>query len=150
MIDLRMGRTMAVVAATIGLIVAACGDSTTEPEETAPEISSMLLLVGDDTVSVAEDGVVTGDPLVIDGTVEITAEFLDSVGVVAADASTDPFELRATSADDTIVTFTLTDGFSGTLAGLLSGETTTVDFSLYDTEQAMDIFGPFTVTVEVM
>jgi hypothetical protein len=106
---------MGVVAAIAGLVAGGCGDSTTEPDETTPDISSMQLVVGNDTVSVDEEGVVTGEPIVIDGTVSITAVFVDSAGVVAVDASTDPYELRATSADETVVFFTLTDGFSGTL-----------------------------------
>jgi hypothetical protein len=150
MIDVRMRRFIGVVAAIAGLVTAACDDSTTEPEDTTPQISSMNLYVGTDTVSIDADGVVTGDPLQIEGTMDITAEFLDSLGVVAVDASTDPYELQVTSADETVVTFTLTDGFTGTLEGLLSGESTTVDISLYDTEQAMEVFGPLTVTVEVL
>lgn len=148
MIDVKMRRFVGVVAAIAGFIAVACGDSTTEPEDLG--ISSMNVYVGTDTVTIDSDGVVTGDPLEIDGAMDITAEFLDSVGVVAVDASTEPYELRVTSADETIVTFILTDGFTGTLEGLLSGESTTIDISLYDTEQATEVFGPFTVTVEVL
>jgi hypothetical protein len=136
------------LAAVVGAFtVLACDDSSTDPE-TAPDVATMQLMLDSDTITIAHDGSVTGGPAVISGTVDIAAEFLDTEGELADDVTDDRYEI-AGSDDENIVTFTLTDGFAGGLTGLLSGESTTVSFALYDTEQGIDIFGPFAVDVDV-
>lgn len=136
-------------AMLVAVTMLGCGDdAATDPEDT-PDIATMRLIVAADTVSVADDGSVTGGPFSVTGTVDIAAEFLDTNGELATDLDATRYELQGAPEDDTVVTFTLTDGFAGTLTGLLAGESTTVDFSLYDTDEGTDLFGPFGVTVEV-
>lgn len=130
------------------LALGACSSTTDEQSE--PEVSSMRLTIGAQTITVSETGTVTGGPIAItaNGTVTVSAAFL------RADGSADPvvtaaqFQLNADPADAGVVTFTRTGSFSGTLTGVSAGSTT-IEFSLFHIAEGHEDFGPFPVPVEV-
>lgn len=135
------------VAATLALFVAtACKDSTAA-EEDEPEVATMRLTVGSQTVTVAENGTVTGGPLRISTTNQtITAAFLKADGTPETKVNAPEFELAVTGG--TGITFTRASQFSGSIRGA-SASTTTVTFSLFHKEENHNDFGPFPVQVQV-
>ncbi len=136
------------VAATLLLFVAtACKDSTSS-EDDEPEIASMRLTVGGASVTVAENGAVTGGPLrITTANQTLTAAFLKADGTPEDKVTSDPsFRLEVTGG--TGVTFTRSAPFTGTIRGAAAGSTT-VTFSLFHTTENHNDFGPFPVTVQI-
>lgn len=123
---------------TAGLLVlSACGDSTTEPEEDhdehAGEVEGVTLSLGGQTIASYDghDGEWTGELGVESGgqTARISVQFVDDHG--EAVEFDDDFHLRVEVADASIAAFDQdTPGaFGGVLRGVAAGNTT-VTFSL--------------------
>jgi hypothetical protein len=138
-------RLATIVALPVALVVGACND---EPVEQEPDVATMQLTVGTQTITVDNSGNVTGGPIMVSGTVNISAEFLRADGTPEPLVTGDEFELRATPANTGVVTFTRTGAFTGTLTGVSAG-TTTIEFELYHLIEMHEDFGPFPVSVEV-
>jgi hypothetical protein len=125
--------------------VAACKESTGEDED-EPEVATMRLTVGSQTVTVAENGTVTGGPLrIATANQTLTAQFLKADGTVEGRVSEAEFRLEVTGA--TGITFTRQSGFVGSIRGAAAG-TTTVNFGLLHVEENHVDFGPFPVQVQ--
>ena len=131
------------------LVTTACKDDTTEPDD-EPEVATMRLVVGTQTVNVnASNGTVTGGPIVLalNTSVPVAVTFL------RADGSTEPlvtattFRMDATPANAN-VTFTRTGPFAGTLRGTSAGAST-IKFALFhlaERHNEFDFDVPVTVT----
>jgi hypothetical protein len=130
-----------------GLPAASCGSST-EPEE-EPEVAIMRLTVGAQTVDVAEDGAVSGGPIVIaQGNTAISAAFLRADGTADPLVTADVFRLDAESDNAGIASFVRGGSFNGSLVGAAAGSTI-LRFSLFHLEEQHEDFGPFPVAVTV-
>lgn len=138
------------VALTVGLLVASCGDSTgPEEEEHEPEVATMRLTVGSQTINVAEDGTVTGGPIVIPvGNTTISAQFLLASGQPEPLVTADVFQLNVDSDNTGVAGFTRTAAFGGSLVGTAAGSTI-LRFALFHIEEGHEDFGPFPVSVTV-
>ena len=140
--SVRRLAALALIAAT----AVACKEST-DPGEDEPEVSSMRLTVGSSTVTVAENGAVTGGPLRISTTDQaLSATFLRADGTPESLVTAAEFRLDVTGG--TGITFTRTGPFGGTLRGASAG-TVTVNFSLFHLIENHADFGPFPVSVQV-
>ncbi len=128
----------------LSLVAAACKEST-EPDD-EPEVASMRLTVGSSTVTVAENGQVTGGPLrITTANQTITADFLKADGSVESRVTDAEFRFDITGG--TGVTFTRTGAFAGTIRGAAAG-TTTVTVSLFHLIENHEDFGPFPLSVQ--
>ncbi|MGI9629246.1 MAG: hypothetical protein ACR2QM_20655 [Longimicrobiales bacterium] len=133
----------------LGLVVAACGDDTPMEEEQEPQVATMRLTVGAQTVDVAEDGTVTGGPISIPvGMTAVSVEFLLASGQPEPLVTAAEFQANVASDDETTVTFTRTSAFAGMLDGVASGSAV-LSFSLFHIEEAHEDFGPFPVSTTV-
>jgi hypothetical protein len=132
--------------ALIAVTAVACKEST-DPEEDEPEVASMRLAVGASSVTVAENGTVTGGPLRITTADQaLTATFLKGDGTPETRVTAAEFRLDVTGG--TGITFSRTGPFGGNLKGASAG-TVTVNFSLFHLIENHADFGPFPVFVQV-
>lgn len=135
------------IAATLVLFAATACKESTSTEEDEPEVATMRLTVGSQTVTVAENGAVTGGPLRITTAAQtLTAAFLKADGSPETLVNSDVFRLEVTGG--TGVTFTRASQFAGSIRGTAAGNTT-VSFSLFHTEENHNDFGPFPVAVQI-
>jgi hypothetical protein len=124
--------------------LAACEDDPVEPEE--PEIGTMRLLVGSQTLTFTEGGGPT--TLSISGaSTPISATFLDADGA-ALTLDAVEFELRIIPANTNVLTFTRTSAFSGTLNRVAAG-TTLVEVGAYHNIEGHYDFGEFDISITV-
>jgi len=135
-----------ITAVSLAGAVAACGDDPVD-EEQEPEIATMRLVVGAQTITVNESGTVTGGPITIGAAgATVTASFLRSNGTPDPLVTGAVFQLTVTSDNAGVATFTRTGPFTGTLAGTTNGSTV-LRFALLHIEEAHEDFGPFPVSV---
>lgn len=140
-------RTFPLLPAMLVVTAVACSDST-EPEP-EPEVATMLLIVGGtDTVSVAENGAVTGGPITIAASTTIAAVWLRADGSVDPIVDATTFALAVTVADTGVATFTRSSAFAGTLDKVAAGNTSAT-FALLHVEEGHEDFGPFPVAITV-
>ena len=150
------------LAVTLLSLVAACGSGSTSPTPVASptpppttmdveaSATSLRLTVGSQTVTVTNTGTVTGGPIRI---TRATVPTL-SATFLRADGTQDPvshggnFQLGAATGNGSILTFTRTSAFGGTLTGVAMGSTY-LYVSLYHTTAGDNDFGPFPVPVTV-
>jgi hypothetical protein len=128
----------------------ACDDDDLTDLEDEPNVATMRLVVGTQTINVvAATGVVTGGPIVIarGASVNVNATFLTPSGSIDPVVSSTAFRLSATSFNTSVVTFTPIGSFNGLLTGVSAG-TTTIEFGLFhQAEQHNEFAWPVTVTV---
>lgn len=130
-----------------GALGLACDDST-EPEP-EPEVATLRLIVGgSDTIEVATGGAVTGGPITIAGNTTVVAEWLRGDGTEDPVVDATTFELAVEVDDESIVTFTRTGAFAGTLNKVAAGSTSAT-FALFHVEEGHEDFGPFPVSITV-
>jgi hypothetical protein len=149
MLSISMRRRYAAIGFLALSVIAVGCDETTEPDE-EPEIATMRLIVGSQTINVnAETGVVTGGPIVIPvGATSISAQFLLANGQPEPLVTSTTFRLEAVPTNAAVVTFTRTGAFTGTLNGILR-QTTTITFGPFHLEEQHTEFDyPVTVTVQ--
>jgi hypothetical protein len=124
----RAGRKASALAAILllALTAAGCNDSGTEPDDDEPNVATMRLTVGQQTINVnARTGAVTGGPIVIPvGNTAVSAQFLLDNGQPDPVATSASFRLDVDPANTQVVTFARTSAFAGTLQGLQAGSTT--------------------------
>lgn len=126
-------------------LLTACNESSGINNE--PEIATMRLTVGSSAVNIAENGVVTGGPLVLTTADQVlTATFLRSDASV--ETRVDPAVFRLDVSGGTGVTFTRQSAFSGNIKGAAAGNTT-VTFGLFHTVENHTDYGPFPVPVQI-
>jgi hypothetical protein len=133
------------------LVTAACDDDTTAVEE-EPEVATMRLVVGAQTINVADDGTVTGGPMtLVVGANTVTATFLGANGQPEPLVTTAEFQLNVEVLGGAPITFqrSASNAFSGTLTATAAGQGRQLRFSLFHIEEQHEDFGPFTVTVNV-
>ena len=138
----------ALVAVT--LLTAMGGAACSADEEAEPDVASLRLTVGNQTINVSDNGTVTGGPITLTagGNATVTAAFLNAAGTQDPIAHGADFQLNATPASTATVTFARTGAFTGTLNGVAAG-TTTLEVSLFHTVEMHADFGPFDVPVTV-
>lgn len=141
-----------VLLLAVSLVGAACSDDSTEPDDDdEPEVATLRLAVGAQTINVnVQSGVVTGGPILLatNTTTPVTATFLRADGSLEPLITNATFRLDVTPANTNIVTFTRTGPFSGTLRGVAAGSTS-VDFSLFHLEEGhSELNRPVSVTVQ--
>jgi hypothetical protein len=144
-LSFRSIATLTLVAASAAGV--ACSDST-EPEP-EPEVATMRLIVGGtDTIEVGSGGAVTGGPITIAANTSIVVEWLRDDGTEDPVVTATDFELSVTVDDETVVTFTRSSAFAGTLNKVAAGSTS-AEFGLFHIEEQHDDFGPFPVAITV-
>jgi hypothetical protein len=148
--DHHRNRRRRLLGASLALALAhvACDDDPMQAEE-EPEVATMRLTVGTQTIDVADNGVVTGGPIAIPvGSTAISVEWLLADGSPADDVDGVEFQLDVQTDNAAIVTFTRTGPFVGTLVGVTPGSTT-VEMGLLHVLEGHHDFGPFVVPVTV-
>jgi hypothetical protein len=146
MLDLTFLQRRAFVAAAAFMLAVACDD---DPGEAEPEVATLRIIIGTDTVEVDEFGNVTGGPISIPtGATSLTAEWLRADGSPEPLVDDAEFDLQGVPANTGVVTFSSATVFTGTLTGVASGSTT-IDFALFHTAEQHEDFGPHTVPVTV-
>jgi hypothetical protein len=108
------------------MITSACGSDPVN-EEPEPDVATMRLVVGTQTISVnANNGAVTGGPIVLaaNTNVPVTATFLRADGLPDPLVTATTFDLDVVVPVGGGVTFTRTGAFAGTLRGTVAGSTT--------------------------
>jgi hypothetical protein len=115
-----------------------------------PNVGSMRISTGTQTITINSAGTVTGGPLILGfgSTVTITATFLTPDGDPDPNVTQASFQLNVTSSNLVSFQRNNVNPFAGTLTALGRG-TTQLTFSLYDLEEQEDNFGPWTVPVVV-
>jgi hypothetical protein len=138
--------TLAALALAAFAINACDEDPVAEEHEELP--AEMRLTVGSQTVTVTSNGTVTGGPIVVPvGTTSVSAVFITDDGDTF-DASAAEFELRASSLDGSIASFTGTGPTTGSIVGSAAGQTA-LRFELYHLIEQHEDFGPHQVPVTV-
>jgi hypothetical protein len=137
-----------VTALSIATTTAACDDD--EEVEPEPDIATMRLVIGTQTITVNETGTVTGGPILLarNTPTTVTATFLRADGTADPLVTTAEFRLNGTSDHAAVATFTFTSGFSGTITGLTAG-TTVLRFSMFHIAEGHADFGPHPVPITV-
>ncbi|HEX9579727.1 MAG TPA: hypothetical protein VF970_01345 [Gemmatimonadales bacterium] len=134
------------LALSVALIGGSCPD---EPLEEEPEVATLRLSVGGQTVDVSDNGTVTPTGgITISANATLSASFLKADGSAETLVTADEFELRVTSQSTGVVTYTSTGAFAGTLNKLSTGGTQLSIELFHLVEQHAD-FGPFPVPITV-
>lgn len=136
------------VAVALAALVAGTGCK--KEEEAEPDVASVTLTVGSQTITINSTGTVTGGPIVFTRPTAptISASFRNAAGTPDPVAHGGDFEMGVVSAATGTLTFTRTAAFTGTLTGVAAGSTT-IAVSLFHIAEAHDDFGPFNVPVTV-
>jgi hypothetical protein len=129
----------------VALALPAC--NSTDPEE-EPEVATMRLTIGTQTIDVDDAGMVTGGPIAISANTSVSAQWLKADGSPEDLVSGAEFQLDVTSDNASFVTFTRTAAFAGTLVRVGPGSTV-LRFSLFHTVEMHEDFGPFPVNITV-
>lgn len=146
----RSLRRLAAFALPVLLVASAC-DESTSPEHDEPEVESMRLVIGSQTVTVTPAGV-TGGPIVLAvGANTITATFLNAEGEPDDHVSAAEFQLNVEVLGGAPITFqrSTTNPFAGTLTASATVQGAQLRFALFHIEEQHEDFGPFTVPVNV-
>ncbi|MDA0330327.1 MAG: hypothetical protein O2958_15145 [Gemmatimonadetes bacterium] len=145
----RRSSAHALLALTLSLAVTACGDDM-GPEEEEPEVATMRITVGAQSIDVADDGTVTGGPISLSvGSTSISVQFLLANGQPEPLVTDAVFQVNVESDNAGVVSFTRVGAFDGTLVAGAAGSTT-VRLALFHIEEAHEDFGPFPVPVVVV
>jgi hypothetical protein len=149
MFDFKMIRFVGIALLAGAASLTACEDDPVV-EDPEPEVATMRLTIGSQTVDVDDTGAVTGGPIALTTAVNptISVQWLKADGTAETLVTSAEFQLNATPANAAIVTFTRASAFAGTLDGLTAGSTT-IEFSLFHLEEMHEDFGPFDVQVTV-
>ncbi|MCI0436606.1 MAG: hypothetical protein L0271_23655 [Gemmatimonadetes bacterium] len=144
----RISRSHILAVLPLVLAFAACSDDPMEEEEDPAEaVVAMRLVVGNQTITVADNGTVTGGPInLTQGNTAVTASFLDAANAVVG--GLDDFRLEVTSDNAAVASFARTGAFTGNLVGAAAGQTT-LRFSLFHIQEQHDDFGPLPVPTVV-
>jgi hypothetical protein len=144
----RRSSAIALTLIALSAFAACSNDDPAEPDN-EPEIASLRLTVGPNSVTVST----TQSPTltVASGTNNVTAEWLKADGAVESRVTDAEFELRIRQTTGTNLTWTPTSARAGTLvvSGLSGGATTAAQVSLFHKAEQHDDFGPLAFTIRV-
>lgn len=128
----------------------ACKKNPTEPSN-EPQVASLRVSIGSQTITVSETGTVTGGPIVVarNSTTPFTVTFLKADGSVETSVTSSTFRLDVTSDNTATASFTRTGAFSGNLAAGATAGTTIMRFALFHLEEQHNDFGPLPIAVTV-
>ncbi|MBK8058802.1 MAG: hypothetical protein IT358_00535 [Gemmatimonadaceae bacterium] len=141
--------TPLILAAT--LVVGACSDDPTEPED-EPEVQTLTLTVGSSTITIDKTtGAASGNLVVPAGTSTVAAQWKRADGSLETLITSAEFDLKITPATPANLTWTPNGAFAGTLVttGLASNATTNASVALFHKEEQHEDFGPYNFTVRV-
>jgi hypothetical protein len=142
-------RRLLIALALLGLpAVPACKSKETDVEDMEASVSSVRLTVGAQTITITSAGAVTGGSITVTRPTPISAVFLNAAGSQDPVAHGGNFQLNATPVDTTVLTFTRSSAFAGTLTGVAAGSTN-LSISLFHVTGGDNDFGPFPVPVVV-
>jgi hypothetical protein len=137
------------ISAVLALVTTLAACSKDEEPDDEPDIGSMRLAVGTQTITVTSGGVVTGGPIVIPvGSTPISATFLLPNGQVETKVTDATFRLDVTTDAAGTASFTRAGNFNGSLVGGTAGSTV-LRFALFHLAEQHNDFGPFPVPVTV-
>lgn len=142
-------RVARVLLASLALAALACDDTTAPVQDPEPEVASMRLTVGTQTVTF-NGATVTGAPILLKvGTpTTVSAVWLKADGSVDAVASSaSKFELKVVPAASS-VSYTKTSAFAGTLSGS-AATSTSATFALFHLAEQHEDFGPVSIAITV-
>ncbi len=145
--DFPIRRLVGAAALSLGVALGACEDDPVVVEE-EPEVATMRLTIGAQTVDVSDAGVVTGGPIAISANTTVSVQWLKADGSVEDVITAAEFQLNVTSNNSALVTFTRTSAFVGTLVRVAPGNTV-LNFSLFHPGEGHEDFGPFPVSINV-
>jgi hypothetical protein len=130
--------------------VPTCKSKETDVEDMEASVSSVRLTVGSQTITINNTGTVIGGSITITRptAAPINAVFLNAAGSQDPVAHGGNFQLNATPADTSVLTFTRSSAFAGTLTGVAVGSTN-LSVSLFHVTGGDNDFGPFAVRVVV-
>ena len=133
--------------ALIALSVAACEDSE-EPDLDEPDITTVRLTVGSQTINISESCAVTGGPIQIGaGNTPLAATFLLDNGSPDPVVTSLNYELRATVANTALATIARTGAFTGTLARVAPGTTSITVVLFHDDDDDDEEHNDFSCAV---
>jgi hypothetical protein len=115
-----------------------------------PNVASMRISTGTQSITINQSGNVTGGPLTLGAgsSVSVTATFFTVDGVPDPNVTQASFQLNVTSSGSVTFQRNNVNPFAGTLTAGGTG-TSQMFFALYDIEGQRNEFGPFPVTVVV-
>ena len=146
MLGSRFGRRWTLIGA---LLVLGAGTNGCEVNSLEPEIETMMLhFPGNDTVFVdITNGMITSGPIAIFSDADFFAEFFANDGTPDGRVTEARFRLDVTPNNTSLVTFSRTTGFSGTLHKVATGNTQ-IRFALHALETDTDMFVSF-IDIEI-
>lgn len=132
-------------ALAAALVMAGCKEDADEE----PDIATLRIMAGTQTITISDNGTVTGGPLTVTvGTARaITATALKADGMPETRVTDAEFRLDVTPGAGTL-TFTRTGPFAGNLNASAAGSTT-ISVQLFHIIENHPDFGPFNVPVTV-
>lgn len=142
-------RRFALASAFVAILTtASCDSETIGGTDGEPNVTSMRISTGTQTVTINANGTVTGGPLNLpaNSSTAITATFLTSDNVPDPNVTQVSFQLNVSSSGAVTFQRSNVNPFAGTLNTSGSGSSS-VSFSLYNLEEQRNIFGPFSVSV---
>lgn len=135
------------VAAFVSAIAAGCDGNSTGSDEQEPEIASVRVTVGAQSVTITNNGTQTGTLTVPRGNSTVAVTWLRADGSVETVVTSSEFEVRMVAASGTSgVTFTPNGAFGGTLNTTSAGQKV-LRLSLFHLEEQHDDFGPLNLTL---
>jgi hypothetical protein len=147
-VSFRRNSIIALTLVALSAFSACSNDDPAEPDN-EPEIASLRLTVGSNSVTISTTQSPTLD--VAAGSNSVTAEWLKADGTVESRVTDAEFELRIAQVTGTDLVWTATSARAGTLVvtGLAAGASTAARVSLFHKEEQHDDFGPLSFTVRV-
>lgn len=113
-----------------------------------PNVTSMRLSIGLQTITISSSGNVSGGPITlpVGAPITVSAGFLDPEGQPDPNVTQASFQLNVSSGGSVVFQRNNVNPFSGTLTASSAGSAT-VSFTLYDLENQEAVFGPWPVSV---
>ena len=144
---LRRRTAALVLALPLAVTLSACGNVPVEPhDEELPQ--EMQLNLGGTLVTVSDNGSYTPNPLILPvGAYEVSVVFRDDQGEVM-EIGDDEYRLDISSDDNSVLTYSSSSAFTGTLTASAAGGTA-IRPQLFHIQEGHADFGPFPVAVTV-
>jgi hypothetical protein len=143
---LRRRTAAMALALPLAVLLAGCGDDPVDPhDEELPH--EMQLSIGGTVVTITDNGSYLPQPILSVGPHEVSVVFRDDEGDVM-DIHDDEYRLEITSDDTSVLTYSSSSAFTGTLTASTAGSAT-IRPQLFHIEEGHADFGPFPVVVTV-
>ena len=145
--DFPMRRLAGVMLLALGIALGGCEDDPVVPDP-EPEVATMRLTIGAQTIDIDDTGVVTGGPIAMSANTAISVQWLKANGTPETIVTAAEFQLDVTTDNASVVTFSRSTAFTGNLVKAAAGSTI-LRFSLFHIIEGHPDFGPFPVNVTV-